>query len=168
MRPHVHYLLLMCPGDQSCPTLCNSVECRLPDSRPWYFLGKNTGMGCHFPLQGIFLAQALNPQLLHLLHWQTDSLSLAPPKKPVHCLELGTIASLLSAQLLWSQGCPLPPMFQMTCHIITSAKIRQHVLGHLHNQWLLVETLTTAQSVKKKKKKLLSCTSRLEVMLWWS
>ena len=33
-------------------------------------------MGCHFQLQGIFLAQGLNLCLLHLLHWQVDSLPL--------------------------------------------------------------------------------------------
>ena len=38
-------------------------------------------MGCHFLLQGIFLTQELNPQLLHLLHWQADSLPLAPAGK---------------------------------------------------------------------------------------
>ena len=27
--------------------------------------GKNTGVGCHFLLQGIFLTQGLNPGLLH-------------------------------------------------------------------------------------------------------
>ena len=31
------------------------------------FSGKNTGMGCHFLLQGIFLTQGLNSHLLHLL-----------------------------------------------------------------------------------------------------
>ena len=43
---------------------------------PWDFPGKNTGMGCHFLLQGIFPAQGLNPCLLSLLHWQADSLPL--------------------------------------------------------------------------------------------
>ena len=28
--------------------------------KPWGFLGKNTGVGCHFLLQGIFLTQGLN------------------------------------------------------------------------------------------------------------
>ena len=37
---------------------------------PWDFPGKNTGMGCHFLLQGIFQTQRSNPSLLHLLHWQ--------------------------------------------------------------------------------------------------
>ena len=34
------------------------------------FSGKNTGVGCHFLPQGIFLTQELN---LGLLHWQVDS-----------------------------------------------------------------------------------------------
>ena len=38
---------------------------------------KNTGVGCHALLQGIFLVQGLNPCLLHLQQWQTDSLPLA-------------------------------------------------------------------------------------------
>ena len=32
---------------------------------PWDSLGKNTGVGCHFLLQGIFPIQELNPGLLH-------------------------------------------------------------------------------------------------------
>ena len=41
---------------------------------PWDFPGKNTGVGCHFLLQGIFLTQGLNS---HLLHWWVDSLPLS-------------------------------------------------------------------------------------------
>ena len=33
--------------------------------RPWNFLGKSTGAGCHFFLQGIFLTQGSNPGLPH-------------------------------------------------------------------------------------------------------
>ena len=40
---------------------------------PWNFKAKNTGVGCHFLLLGIFLTQEL---YLHPLHWQADSLSL--------------------------------------------------------------------------------------------
>ena len=36
---------------------------------PWNYPGKNTGVGCHFLLQAIFLTQRSNPCLLHLLHW---------------------------------------------------------------------------------------------------
>ena len=32
---------------------------------PWDSPGKNTGVGCHSLLQGIFLTQGLNPGLLH-------------------------------------------------------------------------------------------------------
>ena len=35
---------------------------------PWISPGKNTGAGCHFLLQGIFLTQGSNPYLWHLLH----------------------------------------------------------------------------------------------------
>ena len=44
---------------------------------PWNFPGKNTGVGCHFLLQGIFLTQGLNSSFLHLLHWQIGSLPLS-------------------------------------------------------------------------------------------
>ena len=40
---------------------------------PWNSLGKNTGVGSHFLLPGIFLIQGSN---LHLLQWQADSLPL--------------------------------------------------------------------------------------------
>ena len=36
--------------------------------------GKNAGVGCHFPLQGIFPTQGPKPGLLHVLHRQSDSL----------------------------------------------------------------------------------------------
>ena len=39
----------------------------------WDFPGKNTGVGCHFLLQGIFLTQESNLHLLCSLHWQADS-----------------------------------------------------------------------------------------------
>ena len=44
---------------------------------PQDFPGKNTGVGCHFLLQGIFLTHGSNPHLLLLLHWQASSLPLA-------------------------------------------------------------------------------------------
>ena len=37
---------------------------------PWDSPGKNTGVGCHALLQGIFPTQGLNSNLLCLLHWQ--------------------------------------------------------------------------------------------------
>ena len=44
---------------------------------------KNTGVGGHSLLQGIFLTQGLNLCLLCLLHCQAGSLPLAPHGKPI-------------------------------------------------------------------------------------
>ena len=49
---------------------------------PRDFTGKNAGVGCHSFLQEIFSIQGSNPHLLCLLHWQVDSLQLAPHGKP--------------------------------------------------------------------------------------
>ena len=45
----------------------------------WDSPGKNTGVGCRFLLQGIFLTKGSN---LHLLHWQADSLPLSHLESP--------------------------------------------------------------------------------------
>ena len=66
---------------QSCPTLCNPMGCSLPGSLSMAFPGKNTGVGCHTLLQGIFLTQGSNAHLLCLLPWQVGSLPLEPPVK---------------------------------------------------------------------------------------
>ena len=49
---------------------------------PWNSPSQNTGVDCHFLLQGIFPTQGSNPCLQRLLHWQADSLPVAPPGKP--------------------------------------------------------------------------------------
>ena len=46
---------------------------------PWDLPGKNTGVGCHFLLQGICPTQGSNPGLLH---WQADSLRLSRQGSP--------------------------------------------------------------------------------------
>ena len=65
-----------CLVAQLCLTLCDPMDSSPPDSFcPWDFPGKNTGMGCHFLLQGIFPIQGLNLSLLLgrqiLFHWDT-------------------------------------------------------------------------------------------------
>ena len=59
---HTHLCVL---SRESCPTLCNPTDCSPPSSSPWDFPGENTGVGCHFHLQGIFLTQGSNPGLPH-------------------------------------------------------------------------------------------------------
>ena len=56
---------------------CNPMDCSPSGSCPWDSPGKNTRVGCHFLLQGIFLIQGLSLLLLHLLHWHEDSLPLS-------------------------------------------------------------------------------------------
>ena len=49
---------------QSCPTLPPHVLPHIRLLRPWAFSGKNTGVGCHLLLQGIFLTQGSKLGLL--------------------------------------------------------------------------------------------------------
>ena len=75
---------------------------------PWDFPGKNTGVVCHFLLQGIFPTQGWNPRLLH---WQVDSLPLShqgSPRRNIACLMwLSTYPSLArgtQSRILLLQG----------------------------------------------------------------
>ena len=63
----------------SCLTLCDPMGCIfcLRD-----FPGKNTGVGCHFLLQGISPIQGFN---WHLLHWKVHSSPSEPTEKPNNC-----------------------------------------------------------------------------------
>ena len=53
-----------------CSTLCDPMDGSPPGSSVLDFPGKNTGVGCHALLQGIFLTQELNLCLLQLLHYR--------------------------------------------------------------------------------------------------
>ena len=65
---------------QACSVMSDSFQ---PHGLPTSLLGprdspgKNTGVGCHFLLQGIFPTQGSNPCLLPLLHCQADALPLS-------------------------------------------------------------------------------------------
>ena len=61
--------------------------------RPWDFLGKSTGVGCHFLLQGIFPTQGWNPDLLHcrqtLYHLSHQGNYLTSRRKtPLKCCQV--------------------------------------------------------------------------------
>ena len=69
---------------QLCPTRCNPVDCSQPVC-PWNSPGKNTGVGCHSILWGVFLTQGSNLGLLHsrqildcLSHWGSPVKQGAP------------------------------------------------------------------------------------------
>ena len=52
---------------------------------PWNFPGKDTGVSCHFILQGIFPTQGSNP---HLLHGQANSLQPSHQGSPSEILAI--------------------------------------------------------------------------------
>ena len=59
----------MCCAVPSCLTLCHPMDCSLQGSSVHVDSpGKNTGVGCHALLQGIFPVQELNQCLLHCRH----------------------------------------------------------------------------------------------------
>ena len=60
---------------QSYPTMCDHKDCSLPGSCLRDSSGKNTRVGCHSLLQGIFLTQGLNPGrlILYCLNHQGSS-----------------------------------------------------------------------------------------------
>ena len=67
------------------PLQYSCLENRM-DREAWWAtvdgVAKNTVVGYHFLLQGIFSPQGSNPCLLQLLRWEAESLPLAPPGKP--------------------------------------------------------------------------------------
>ena len=71
---------------------------------PWDSPGKNTGVGCQFLLQGIFLTQGLNPHLLRLLLWQAGVFTASVTTLEAPISRLGANKHRLSGcQVLGSQ-----------------------------------------------------------------
>ena len=67
-RNHIVFFkqALLCLVAWLCLTLCDPMNCSLPGSSVHRDSpGKNTGVGCHALLQGIFPTQGSNPGLLH-------------------------------------------------------------------------------------------------------
>ena len=106
---------------QSCPTLCDPMDCSLPGSSvhgdsP----GENTGVDCHALLQGIFTTQGLNRGLL-ICRWILYHLSSLVAQR-VKCLpamqetqvrflgqedaqekEMATHAGILAGKIPWME-----------------------------------------------------------------
>ena len=55
---------------------------------PLSYPGKNTEVGGHFLLQGIFPTQGSSPGVLHLLHWQEDSSPLNHLGSPFQTIKI--------------------------------------------------------------------------------
>ena len=88
---HQMFSKYCCLVAKSRRTLFQPMYCSLPGSFcPWNSPGKNTGVGCHFLHQGIFLNQGLS---LRLQHWQVGSLPLSHPRSPLCILAIIIIYS---------------------------------------------------------------------------
>jgi len=103
---------------KSCPTLVSPWEVATQVPLSMDSPGRNTGVGCHFLLQGIFLTQGLNP---HPPALAGGFFTTEPPGKPrccvLSCLRLsvtpwteahqGPLSMEFSRQEYWS-GLPFP------------------------------------------------------------
>ena len=72
---------------------------------PWDFPGKDSGVGCHFLLQGIFPTQGLNPGLLHCREILYQLSYKGSPKELREELSLSVTINLFSTSvekiMLW-------------------------------------------------------------------
>ena len=86
----------------------------------WDSPGKNTGVGCHALLQGIFPIQVWNLRLSHLLrllHFQAGSLPLVPRGKPI-MIKLSISTGSLKKQER-SRKIPISALLTMPMPLIT-------------------------------------------------
>ena len=122
---------VLCSVVQSCPTL-RPMDCSPPGSSvcgdsP----GKNTGVGCHVLLQGIFPTQGLNPGLRHCrrvlyhlshrrspyrLGYNVNIILICTGKQKTHFIGL-------EPKLQYLQGVPVLlnhiPKPSTACHLVT-------------------------------------------------
>ena len=105
---------------ESCQTLCDPMHHSLPDSCPWNSPGKNTGVGSHFLLQGIFPTQGLNSGLLHWRRILYHRESCRSPQNHHNNINQGAHpwVSWLTVQYF---SHPLDPSPPLSCWDLTSA-----------------------------------------------
>ena len=97
---------------------CHPMDCTPPGSCQWDFPGKNTRVGFHFLLQGIFLTQGSNLVLLYwrqILNWLSQQRSPERSQagcKGGNCLECsGAPVSRMLARLAVGSDCCLLWLF---------------------------------------------------------
>ena len=92
---------------------------------PWDFPGKNTGVGCHFLLQGIFLTQGSNSPLLCLPHCRLILLLLSHQGSPGmsgdSCLFSAAFLKKTTSYIWLTLKCGSKAI-KTACHILFYAK----------------------------------------------
>ena len=115
---------------QSCMTLRDPMDYSLPGSSVrGTFLGKNSGGGCHFLLQGIFLTQKSNPYLLSLLHWPAYSLPLSHQRSSKVKVQFSSVQFISVAQ-----SCPTlcDPLNHSTPGLPVHHQLPEFTQTHVH------------------------------------
>ena len=130
------------PQQPRCVCVCQLCSCVLLFATPWTVAcqaplswdspGKNTGVGCHFLLQGIFLTQESNPGLLHcrrILYSLSHQGRLAKTWKQPKCVSIdgkmhkGNVVHMYNGILLIRKNKIMPfAATRMQLEIITLQK----------------------------------------------
>ena len=109
---------------------------------PWDFPGRDTGVGCHFPLQEMVPNQGWN-----LLHWQARFFTTELPGTPMdtlsefieleieNCQELSSIKYLPTEIWIWSSKMKAP-----------SLRIDRSHLSWVPSLWCMIISCSVAQS----------------------
>ena len=126
-----------------CNLLCLLVEASVPahiwqsTSVQFSCSGKNTGVGHHALLQGVFPTQGSNLHLLCHLHWQAGSLPLVPPGKPFeryHMIQQFHLSIYLKILKTPVQKDSHAPMF--LAELFTIAKILKQPKRPFMDEWV--------------------------------
>ena len=141
--------------DQSCTTLYNPMDCSSPSpSVHEDSAGKNTGVGCHFLLQGIFPNQRSNSGLLHcsqILYCLSQQFSSVQLLSHVHLFETHGVQHT-------RQSCPSPTpraysiscLPSQWCHpTISSSFIPFSSTFNLLRDWGLIQWVSSLLQVAK-------------------
>ena len=106
--------------------------------------GKNTGVGCHGLLRGIFPIQGLDLRLLRLLHWQQALYHQRFLGSPAMCVSHSVVSDSLQPHGLWLAGllCPWDSPAKNTgvdCHALLQGIFLTQGSnpGLLHCRWIL-------------------------------
>ena len=114
---------------------------------PWDSPGKNSGVGCHALLQGIFWTQGSNMRLFHLQHWQAGSLPLVSPGK-ISLLDFKTFyKATVSPQV--AQRVKNPPAMRKVCETWVRSLGREDSPGVGHGNPLQYSCLENAHMHKQ-------------------
>ena len=130
----------MCLVTQSCPTLCDPMDCSLPGfSAHGDSPGKNTGVGSHALLQGIFPTQGSNLGLLYCRQVQCSlSHQASPVIRTAHSRRLkgmlvprslGLILNVINRDCLSAYPIPIMPPLPFSCSLSLSLS---HTHTHTH------------------------------------